>query len=172
MPRQPEVLVDFEVYEDNINYLGISQATLPNINFITQQITGAGIGGNVNAVIHGMVDVMTLSLNFRSPNGAAVSLLQPRKHNIDLRVAEQEWDTVNAERAIVADKYVFVVLPQTFTPGNIAPAALSDASGEYSVYYYAAYKRGKQIWEIDPFNYICNINGIDYLAEVRRALGK
>lgn len=172
MPRQPEALIDFEVYENNVNFIGISQATLPAINFLSQQITGAGIAGNVNAVLHGMVDAMTLTLNFRSATDAAVSLLEPRAHNIDLRVAEQYWDTVNSQRAILADKYVFVILPQNYTPGTIAPAALSDASGEYTVNYYAGYKRGKLLWEIDPFNYKCTINGIDYMAEVRRALGR
>ncbi len=172
MPRQPEALIDFEVYEDSVNYIGISEANLPNINYLTQQITGAGIGGNVEAVLHGMVDAMTLGLKFRSAMDSAVSLMQPRKHNIDLRVAEQYWNTVNCERYVGADKYVMVIIPKNYQPGTVAPASLAGVSGEYSVYYYAAYKNGRQLWEIDPFNYICTINGIDYMADVRRALGK
>ena len=172
MSRQPEAYIDFEVYEDSVNYIGISKASLPNINYLTQQITGAGIGGNVDAVLHGMVDAMSLGLNFRSATDSAVSLMQPRKHNVDLRVAEQYWDTVNSERYVGADKYVFVIVPKNYQPGTVAPASLADVSGEYSVYYYAAYKGGKQLWEIDPFNYICTIDGIDYMAPVRRALGK
>ena len=120
----------------------------------------------------GMVDAMELGLNFRSPTASAVTLMEPRKHNIDLRVAEQEWDTVQTGRGIVADKYVLVIVPKNYQPGNIAPASQSDASGTYSVYYYAGYRDGKQLWEIDPFNYICKINGVDYMADVRRALGK
>jgi len=172
MPRQPEAIIDFEVYEDQINFIGISQANLPNINFLVQQITGAGIGGNVDAVLHGMVDAMELGLNFRTSTDAAVALMEPRKHNIDLRIAEQAWDTVNAERAVIADKFVMVVVPKNYQPGNVAPASLSDASGTYSVYYYAGYRQGRKLWEIDPFNYICTINGVDYMAPVRRALGK
>lgn len=170
--KQPEAIIDFEVFEDNVNFYGISKAALPNINFLVQQITGAGIGGNVDAVLHGMVDAMELGLNFRSPTASAVTLMEPRKHNIDLRVAEQEWDTVQTGRGIVADKYVLVIVPKNYQPGNIAPASQSDASGTYSVYYYAGYRDGKQLWEIDPFNYICKINGVDYMADVRRALGK
>ena len=172
MAIQPEAYIDFEVYEDNTNLVGVANATLPNITFLTQSITGAGIAGNVDAVLIGMVDAMTLTLNFRSPGGAAVQLSKPVKHNIDLRIAQQHWDTVNVEKVVTADKYVMVVVPKTLSPGAVAPAAPADASGEYSVYYYAAYKDGKTLWEIDPFNYICVFDGKDYMADVRRALGK
>ena len=65
-----------------------------------------------------------------------------------------------------------IVIPKNFNPGNVAPASAADANGEYSVYYYAGFKDGKKLWEIDPFNYICNIGGKDYMAAVRKALGK
>lgn len=172
MANQPEAYIDFEVYEDSFNYLGVSQVTLPDINFLTQTLSGAGIGGNVEAVLVGMVDAMTLGMQFRSVTDVAVSLLKPIKHNIDLRVAEQHWNTVSATRRIQADKFVLSVMPKSLKGGTIAPAALADASGEYSVYYYAAYKDGKKLWEIDPFNYICNIGGVDYMKEIRKALGK
>ncbi len=150
----------------------MSQATLPNITFLTQQITGAGISGNVEAVLTGMVDAMSLTLNFRSATDAAVKLMSPKRHNIDLRVAEQNWDTAKVQKTISADKYVMVVIPKNTQPGSVAPASAADASGEYSVYYYAGYKDGKKLWEIDPWNYICNIGGVDYMKDVRKALGK
>lgn len=172
MAKQPEAYIDFEVYEDAKNFIGISQATLPDVTFLTQTITGAGISGNVDAVLTGMVDAMKLSLNFRSATDAAVSLMAPKRHNIDLRVAEQNWDTSAIAKTISADKYVMVVIPVTTKPGSVAPASAADASGEYSVYYYAGYRDGKKLWEIDPWNYICNINGVDYMKDVRKALGK
>ena len=64
------------------------------------------------------------------------------------------------------------VIPKNFTPGDVVPATTSNANGEYSVYYYAAYKDGKQLWEIDQFSYICKIGGTDYMADIRKALGK
>lgn len=172
MARQPEAYIDFEVYEDATNFMGISQVTLPNINYLTQQLTGAGIGGTVNAVLIGMVDAMTTTFNFRSALDAAANLLTPTSHHVDLRVAEQYWNVPNVERDVLADKYVMVMSPMNMTPGTVAPASLSDTSCEFSVTYYAAFKDGEKIWEIDPFNYICYVNGVDYMEPVRRALGK
>jgi hypothetical protein len=48
----------------------------------------------------------------------------------------------------------------------------ADTSGEYVVYYFAAYKDGKQLWEVDKRNMKCVIDGVDYMAPVRKALGK
>ena len=172
MSKQPEAYIDFEVYEDSVNLIGVANITPPDINYLTQTITGAGIGGNVEAVLVGMVDAMTLGMNFRSVTGAAVSLSTPTKHQLDLRVAEQYWNTVDAAKEVWADKYVMVVVPKSTSPGQIAPASASAASGQYTVYRYEAYKDGQELWVIDPFNQICRINGVDYMEPVRKALGK
>lgn len=168
----PEAYIDFEVYEDAKNLIGVAQASLPDISFMTASITGAGVSGTVETPLAGMLDAMTLTLNFRSVTDAAVSLASPKKHNIDLRAVGQHWDTNAVDKKMWVDKYVMTIFPKKFAPGTIAPASASDASGEYSVYYFAAYKDGERLIEIDPFNQICFINGVDYLADVRKALGK
>lgn len=43
---------------------------------------------------------------------------------------------------------------------------------EFAVRYWATYIDGKKVREIDPLNFICLIDGTDYLADVRKALGK
>ena len=118
------------------------------------------------------MEAMTLSLNFRNATDGAIKLASPQRHNIDLRVAEQHWDTDKIRKGVTADKYIMVVIPKSTKPGSVAPASAADASGEYTVYYYAGYRDGKKLWEIDPWNYICNINGVDYMKDVRKALGK
>lgn len=170
--KRTEAYVDFNVFENSRELLGVAKATMPDIKFLTQTISGAGVAGNVEAVLKGMIDVMTLRLDFISPTDSAVNLISPVKHNIDLRVAEQQRNTVAARSEVVADKFVMVVIPKGLTVGSIAPASPADASGEFAVYYYAAYKGKQQLWEIDPYNYICKINGVDYMKDVRAALDK
>ena len=172
MAKQPESNVLFELYEDGNNYMGLTQATLPNIAFIVQQISGAGMNGNIDVPIAGMLEAMELSLNFRSPTDAAKSLAAPKSHHLDLRVAAQYWDNVGAEYGIEADKYVMVTRPKAMNPGNIQPATPADTANTFSVVYYAGYKDGQKIWEVDPTNYICVVDGVDYFAPIRKALGK
>lgn len=71
-----------------------------------------------------------------------------------------------------AGVWIEIVFPKKTSLGKVATASTSDASGEYSVSYFATYLEGKKVLEIDPLNYIFFVNGKDYLAEVRRALGK
>lgn len=170
--KHPEAYIDFEVYEDAKTLIGVAQVTLPEIAFMNTSITGAGVGGTVETPLAGMMEAMTLGLNFRSVTDAAVELAAPKKHNIDLRVAHQAWETTDVDKQVLADKYVMTVFPKKLAPGTIAPAAAADTNSEYSVYYFAAYKEGQRVIEIDPFNQICYINGVDHMADVRRALGK
>mgnify|MGYP005751569185 CR=1 FL=1 len=170
--QRPEAYIDFAVYEDSVDLIGIANVTLPAITYMLVSITGAGVGGTVETPLAGMIDAMTMTMNFHSATGAAASLAAPKKHQIDLRAAEQHWNTTTVDKEVIADKYVMTIVPKSFSPGTIAPASASDASGEYSVYYYAAYKDGETLWEIDPFNQIFNVKGVDYWADIRKALGK
>lgn len=78
-------IINFKVYEDSVEYVGMAQATLPDLTALTQSISGAGIAGNVEAVILGHFDAMTLGLNFRTVTDQSVKLSEPRRHTIDLR---------------------------------------------------------------------------------------
>lgn len=73
---------------------------------------------------------------------------------------------------VVSVKHILVVTPKKLNPGKVATAAAAEVSGEYAVSYYATYIDGKKKLEIDPLNYIYYVNGKDYLADVRKALGK
>ena len=115
---------------------------------------------------------MTCTINFRTTTTAALKLSEPRRHNLDIRVANQVEDPVAGKIAAQSVKHVLVVLPKKDGGGTLAPASAADASGEYAVRYWATYVDGQKIREIDPMNSICIINGVDYLADVRKALGK
>ena len=75
------------------------------------------------------------------------------------------------DRSITLAKYTELWL-QTIAPGKLAPAASAEASGEYAATYFATYIDGKKVLEIDIINFIYYVNGTDYLADVRKALGK
>lgn len=172
MPNFDESVINFAVYEDSVEYVGMASVTLPNLTSITQTLSGAGIAGNVEVPVLGHYDVMTLGLNFRTTTAQSIKLSEPRRHNIDLRAAQQTEDTVTGTVKVQNVKHVLVVVPKKETGGSIAPASPTNGSGEYSVRYWATYIDGVKVREIDPLNYICIVNGVDYLADVRKAIGK
>lgn len=167
-----QTTINFAVYEDSVEYAGMAQVTLPNLSALTQEISGAGIAGNVESVILGHYGAMTLGLNFRNTTAQSVRLSEPRRHQIDLRCAQQDEDTITGKIVVHKVKHVLVVIPKIYNGGTITPASPVNGSGEYAVRYWATYIDGKKVLEIDPMNFICFVDGVDYLADVRTAIGK
>ena len=163
---------NFAVYEDATEFYGMAEVTLPEISQIAEEVKGAGIAGAFNGAFVGHVEAMTLTLNFRSVTPDAIKLAEPRNHQIDLRASQQQWDNTAGVFKQVAVKHVLVVTPTKFAPGKLAPAASAEASGEYSVTYFATYIGGVKMMVIDVINFIYFVYGVDYLADVRKALGK
>ena len=172
MPRIDQTNVNFEVYEDSINFCGIAQVTLPNLTQIAESFSGAGIAGNVEAVARAHFDAMTLGLQFRTTTVEALRLLRPERHTLDLRAARQDEDTEAGRIVIAPVKYIAVVMPKSLNLGNLAPHSRQDLSGEYALRYFAIYVEGALVTELDQLNYKALIDGTDYLASVRSALGK
>ena len=172
MAKIDELVVNFAVYEDANEYLGMAEATLPDLEYLAEEMSGAGIAGNVEEIIIGHLSAMTTTLNFRTVCKAAVRLLEPRTHKLDLRVAQQQMNNRTSETTITGVKHIMRVKPKKTALGKVAAASTADVSGEYATQYYAMYMDGEKVTEVDPLNFICLINGYDYLADVRKALGK
>lgn len=172
MPKINQSIINFAVFENGTEFLGVAKVSVPDLKYLTQTISGAGIAGNLEHPVIGHLDAMTLGINFNSLTSAASSLSEPRPHTIELRIAEQSEDIAKAQLGVTSIKHVFVILPKTVKGGTVAPASSSDASGEYACHYWKEVIDGVITKEIDPTNYKCEINGVDYLEPVRKALGK
>ena len=172
MSRVDESVINFQVYEDATEFYGMAEVGLPELSSITNEVQGAGISGTYESVVLGHMEAMELTLNFRTLVKDAFRLMEPRDHKIDLRVAQQEKDTVSGQTVVTALKHIFVCKPKSLSPGAVAPASPADASGTYAVTYWATFIDGKKTLEVDILNFIYFVNGKDYLAEVRVALGK
>ncbi|MCL2694393.1 MAG: phage major tail tube protein [Oscillospiraceae bacterium] len=172
MKRINETIISFAVYENATEYHGMAEVGLPQIAGITNEVSGAGIGGNYESVVRGHFQSMTLTLNFRTLMPTAYKLLEPRNHQIELRLAQQGRDVVAGKTIETGMKHVFVCEPKALNPGKVAPASPADASGEYAVTYWATFIDGIRTLEIDILNLKYEVNGVDYLAKTRELLGK
>lgn len=172
MPKIDDSVMNFAIYEDGTEHLGMAEVTLPEISNITNEVKGAGLNGTYESAVIGHIEALTLGLNFRTFTKTAVKLTKPGVHQIDLRAAQQSTDSATRKKTITRIKHVMQVESKKLAPGKIAPASPADASGEYAVSYWAAYIDGKKVLEIDILNFIYFVDGTDYLADVRKALGK
>lgn len=167
-----EGVINYAIYEDGTEFLGIADITLPDIKRITAEIQGSGMNGVLNSPIIGNFEAMTATFSFKTPCKEQSTLFEGRVHTLDCRAAVQDRNSVSGEIEVIPHKYIMKVTPVTQSLGKLAPASTSDGSGEYAVSYFAEYIDGKKMTEIDILNFICIINGVDELRDVRKALGK
>ncbi len=164
-------VINFKVYENATDFIGIAEVTLPEIAQKTEEIVGAGLSGAISAPFIGQVEAMTTTMNFRTLTKSAIRLAEPGKHQLDLRAAQQYTDNSTGKVGIDKIKHVVIVQPVKINPGKLAPASTTDTTVELATTYIATYINGDKVLEIDPINNIYFVNGNDYLEEVRKALG-
>lgn len=172
MPRVHETVINFDIFEGSNEYYGFAEATLPSVVNKLITASGAGIAGDVEVPVIGHIDPMSMTLNFRTFMPECARLAEQRPHTLELRAAQQSRDSATGAVTVSAVKHIAIVIPKSLNPGTLRPASAADASGEYSVTYFASYIDGVKVLEVDPLNFIYNVNGTDYLSEVRTALGK
>jgi len=165
-------VINFAVYEDATEYLGMAEVTLPNIEVMKETIKGAGISGEFDAPYLGHVAAMTITINFRTVNQNASKLLEPRNHKLEFRSSQQYRENTTGEISTSSEKIVVMAQPTKLGLGKRAPASPADVSGEYSITYLYHVLDGKKNIEIDILNFIYYVNGKDYLEKVRKDLGK
>lgn len=167
----PEKLINFRVYEDGTDLLGVADVELPSIEAMTEKVAGAGIAGEVESPVLGHYSSMTCKINWRVVLKPTVHLAAPRAHNLDFRGAAQIYDAGSGEYKVQPLKVTVRGIPKKTELGKLNVGAAADASNEFEVIYLQVSINGKKIVEIDKYNYICVVDGVDYLKKVREALG-
>ncbi len=168
----PEKNINFSVYLEGGDLLGVAEVTLPPFEAMTETVKGAGIAGELDSVVLGHFGSMVVTLNWRNVTDSAIKLLAPRAHNLDLYGALQDYDAGRGEY-VVRQIHVFCkAVPKNLDPGKFSVGEMADGSTELEVNYLLLARDGVPRVEMDKFNYIFKVDGTDYLAEVRKALGK
>lgn len=167
----PEKMTKFKVYSDDGDLLGIADGNFPSLEFITTEIKGAGIAGTIDSPGGGMFSSIVVTLNWRTTSRDVFTLAAPVGHTIDMYAEQLSWD---AGRGVYKSSRFHVymkALTKKFDIGKLADMESQEGSTEHEVYYMKIDIDGVEQLEIDKFNYIYKVQGVDYLADTRRALG-
>src|SRR5690625_1032295 len=135
MNQVPEKLINFSVYREGSEYLGAADIVLPNIESMTETISGAGIMGEIDSPTLGHFASMTTTINWRTVNKSSVNLLRQRGHALDLRGAQQVFDRSSGEQRSVGVRVSVKAIPKTGTLGNFEVGTSTATSNELEVIY-------------------------------------
>ena len=171
MNEIPEKLISFRVYQSGNDLLGVADAELPSLEYMSETVKGAGVAGEVESPTIGHFGKMSLKLNWRTVTKPLIFLAKPIAHALDLRGAIQTYDASSGEYKITPLRVAVRALPKKAELGKMEMNSSGNGSNEFEVIYIKIDLDGETLAEIDKYNYICNIGGTDYLTEVRTALG-
>mgnify|MGYP000695028629 CR=1 FL=1 len=167
----PEKLINFRVYKGGNQYMGIANVDLPQLQFMTTSIKGAGISGEIDSVVMGHLQSMQAKLNFRTPTPENLTLAAPVAHELDFRGSMDYYDNAEGKHKVVPLKVWIKGKPKTIPLGKLEPGATMDNEIELEVLAVGVFIDGKESVYIDKLNYIFRVDDTDYLQEARVAEG-
>jgi phage tail tube protein FII len=89
----PEKLINFRVYLEGENLVGVADVELPKLESMKETVSGAGIAGEVDSPVLGHYAAMSTTIKFRTITAeAAGSLAAPGAHLVDFRGSQQVQD--------------------------------------------------------------------------------
>lgn len=164
-------LINYEVFKDGTRKLGMADVTLPAIEYKTSTLSGAGIGGEIEMPTPGQTASMETEINWRTINEDVTTLLAMKAHDLEIRGANEQYDAGTGEIKTQAVKVNIRGLPKKGDIGSFKPADHTDTKTTLEVIYLKVTIDDKKVVEIDKLNYIHYVDGVDYMASVRAALG-
>lgn len=167
----PERLINFRVYNEAQDCLGIATVDLPEIEAMSDTVSGAGIAGEVESPILGHFNSMTCTFTWRTIEPAAMALSQQRAHAVDVRGSQQVYDAATGLYSSVPVRVAMRIVPKTVTLGTFEPGATTDTEQEFEVLFLSVTVNNVPMITIDKYNFVANIGGVESLAKVRKDLG-
>lgn len=168
----PERLVNFRVYNESNDLLGLATVDLPEIEFMSDTVSGAGIAGEIESPVIGHVAAMSATFTWRTLTAEAFVLADStRAHHLEVRGSEQIYDSATGTYSTLAIKAVMLAKPKTISLGTFEPGATTDTEQEFAVDYLKLIVGGETVLEIDPFGNKNEIYGVNTLDSVNRDLG-
>lgn len=167
----PERLTNFRVYVDGINQVGVATVDLPDIEVMTDTVSGAGIAGEIDSPVIGHFGSMSATINWRTITGDAARLNAPRAHHLELRGSQQVYEAATGTYFSVPVRVVLKCVPKNYSLGSLEVGSTTDSSSEFEVMYMKIFINNLPRIEIDKYNFKFEVDGINYLAGVRADLG-
>ena len=165
-------LITFTVFANGSEEFGVAEVTLPDLEYITDTIKGGGLAGELEVPTLGQLKAMKSSITWRLVEKSLSKFARQDYHQVEFRGAQQtentetgalEVSTVSVQMGGWVTKTGFGKFTNTETTGSTTEMSLNALKVEVDV---------QVLHNIDVMNGVCIIDGVDYWAAIRKALGK
>lgn len=167
----PERLTNFMAYRNGNEFIAPVDVELPSIEAMTDTVSGAGLAGESETPTIGHFGSMVTTINWRTIEKVSLTLARQEVHHLDFRGSFQTLNTASGNYDHVPLKVTIRGIPKVITLGTLSTGAATENSNELETTYIKILLDGYTLLEIDKYNFICVIDGVDYMAKIRANLG-
>ena len=171
--RIPERTINFNVYNATDNeLLFCATVDLPELSFLTDEVSGSGIMGKYESPTQGSLDSMKVTLNYRTIDSSALRMLKHSGLQLDFRQATQVQDTLTGEYG--SEGYymsMWTCPPHSLTLGSAEAGGKNESKIELEVKALTIFFDDVEQLAIDKENFVFRVDGEDKLQKLKRDLG-
>ncbi len=172
MGKTPFITENFVVYNNDGELLGAAEVTLPDLEYMTETITGSGIAGELEIPLPGQYKAMEVGLKFPALSESIIALAAPISHQLDIRGSIRGRDPASGELVSYPLKVVVKGPNKKAGLGKLEAAKAMENEFTIAANYLKIWIDNREKVEIDIINMIAVIDGVDYMARTRENLGK
>lgn len=163
----PTVLNNFNTYGSGHKYVGVSsEVSLPSFEYMTETIDGAGIGGEIEEAIEGSFGSLETETTFQNISREMFDFIT-QTGNVTYRGSMQVLNTATQtndfEGLVVTTKGKV----KSFELGSLKKGGKGEPKVVREITYCKIQIGGTTVLELDKYNLIWKLNGVDRLQKVR-----
>lgn len=161
---------NYEVYDDANRFLGMTTVDLPDFNFLTNEVSGPGILGNLAIPAIGHTESLELTLNWRVITKEFIGFLAPHAYDLSLRISEHAYDIAPGKTKSIPTRIDFRGLSKNNSLGKIEKAAETESKSTFELITLQIYIDNTIYLDYDKLNYKLEINSTDYLDDFQSSV--
>ena len=163
----PTVLNNFNTYGAGHKYVGVSdEVTLPSFEYMTETINGAGIAGEIEEAIEGAFGSLENETTFGNISREYFDYIC-QTGQITYRVSMQVLNTATQTNDFDGIVVTIKGKVKSFELGSLKKGGKGEPKVVREITYCKIAIGGVTVLELDKYNTIWKINGVDRLQKVR-----
>lgn len=163
----PTVLNNFNSYGSGHKYVGVSsEVTLPNFEYLTETIDGAGIAGEIEEAIEGAFGSLETETTFQNISQEYFDFITETgqiTYRGSMQVLNTATQTNDYESIVVVTKGKV----KSFDLGSLKKGGKGEPKAVREITYIKITIGGSAVLELDKYNMVWKLNGVDKLQKVR-----
>jgi P2 family phage contractile tail tube protein len=170
MPIYPATVKNFSVYGRFGVEIGVADITLPHLQFEKDALKGSMLAGSANLATQGNFQAMETTVNFHTSTKQSLALFEGGGRRIRALSSIYMVDTSSGAIDEEPEELIMTVWAASYNHGRRETSTKGTVALLFDVTYLAVVFAGQKYWELDFFNNVCIINGVDLNAQTRANL--